>query len=256
MTIEYSLSTPALKLFARETPWDSAVFGSIVVSIDKFHVMNELGALRDFKGFLVWLDANSVGLVSCRLPQQNLIESMVLEAHNFRFVEMVLHPYTTNLHLLELAGDTLEVQTAKDGDLTNLMEIARTAFSNERFHLDPRIPNGVADKRYVQWVRSCLNHPTQKLLRISERDETIGLFITQESLTLKKVEWLLTAISPSLQGLGYGKRVWRTMLSFYQSKGTQTISTTISARNSRVLNLYSQLQFRFGDPEMTFHWVK
>lgn len=256
MSVEFSLGTTALRLFARETPWDSDIFGSVVVSVEKVHVMNESIAVEEFKGFMNWLDANAVGLVSCRLPQQNLIESMFLESYDFRFVEMVLHPYLTNLHQLELAQERLDVRAATGDDLTDLMEIAGTAFSNERFHLDPRIPAGLGEKRYTQWVRNCLNHPTQKLLKISERDRTIGLFIVQESPALKKVDWLLTAISPSLQGLGYGKRVWRTVLSFYQTQGIQTISTTISARNSRVLNMYSQLQFRFSDPEMTFHWVK
>ena len=256
MTIEFSLDTRALRLIAREKPWDSEVYGRTVVSIENLDVLVPTDAARDFKGFRNWVDANMVGLVSCRLPHRNLIESMFLESQNFRFVEMVLHPCLTNLHQLQLPPEDLDVKVATPKDLDDLMEIAGNAFSSERFHLDPRIPLGVGDKRYAQWVHNCLNQSTQKLLKISERERTIGLFITLESAKHKTVDWLLTAISPPIQGLGYGKRTWRTMLSFYQTQGMQTISTTISVRNSRVLNLYSQLQFRFSDPEMTFHWVR
>lgn len=256
MTIKFSLDTPALRLAARETPWDSAVFGNAVVSIENLEVLEPLNAGKDFKNFRQWLDFKLVGLVSCRLPHRNLIESMFLESQDFRFVEMVLHPYLTNLHRLQLTPEDLEIQVATPDDLDDLLGIARSAFSNERFHLDPRIPLGVGNKRYEQWVCNCLNHSTQKLLKISEKKKTIGLFITLEPPTPDTVEWLLTAISPSIQGLGYGKRAWLAMLRFHQTQGIQTISTTISARNSRVLNLYSQLRFRFNDPEMTFHWVR
>jgi len=256
MTIEFSLDTPALRLAARETPWDSAVYGNTVVSIENLKVLEAPNAGKDFMSFRQWLDANLVGLVSCRLPHRNLRESMFLESQDFRFVEMVLHPYLTNLHQLQLTPEDLQIQVATPDDLDDLMRISGSAFTNERFHLDPRIPLGVGDKRYEQWVRNCLNHPTQKLLKISGKKKTIGLFITFESPTPKKVDWLLTAISPSHQGLGYGKRVWLAMLRFHQTHGIQTISTTISARNSKVLNLYSQLKFRFNDPEMTFHWVR
>ena len=256
MTIEFCLDTPALRLAARETPWDSAVYGNAVVSIENLEVVEPPNAGKDFKSFRNWLDTNLVGLVSCRLPHRNLRESMFLESQDFRFVEMVLHPYLTNLHQLQLTPEDLQIQVATPDDLDDLLRIAGSAFTNERFHLDPRVPFGVGDKRYAQWVRNCLNHPTQKLLKISEKKKTIGLFITVELPTPKTVDWLLTAISPSIQGLGYGKRVWLAMLRFHQTQGIQTISTTISARNSRVLNLYSQLQFRFNDPEMTFHWVR
>jgi hypothetical protein len=255
MTIEFSLDTPALRLAARETPWDSAVYGSVVVSIEKLVVLEPLNAVKDFKRFRNWLDTNRVGLVSCRLPHRNLIESMLLEEQDFRFVEMVLHPYLPNLNQMKLTPVNLDIQAATPGDLADLMEIAGTAFSNERFHLDPRISSDVGPKRYAQWVRNCLNHPTQTLLKITEHSKTIGLFITQESQSSKKVEWLLTAISPSLQGFGYGRRAWQAMLWRHQTQGYETVSTTIAAGNSKVLSLYARLQFKFDNPKMTFHWI-
>jgi hypothetical protein len=46
------------------------------------------------------------------------------------------------------------------------------------------------------------------------------------------------------------------MLQRHRNEGAAVITTTISARNVRVLNLYSKLGARFLPPEMTFHWLK
>jgi hypothetical protein len=35
----------------------------------------------------------------------------------------------------------------------------------------------------------------------------------------------------------------------------EAVTTTISSRNTRVLNLYAKLGFRFMPPEITFHWL-
>jgi RimJ/RimL family protein N-acetyltransferase len=39
-------------------------------------------------------------------------------------------------------------------------------------------------------------------------------------------------------------------------QGARSIRTTISARNTAVMNLYARLGFRFSAPDMTFHWVR
>jgi RimJ/RimL family protein N-acetyltransferase len=68
--------------------------------------------------------------------------------------------------------------------------------------------------------------------------------------------WNLSAIFPGYYGKGYGRRAWLAMLRYHQENGCIAVSTTISARNIAVLNLYSSLNFRFLPPEMTFHWMR
>jgi ribosomal protein S18 acetylase RimI-like enzyme len=256
MNTLFTIDTAALKLSAFETPWDSAVYGETVVSIESIEVFKPRKASYDFKSFSDWLDGNRVGLVSCRLSHQKLRESMFLESQDFRFVEMVLHPYLNELQSTHLTPPDLDIQEATPEDLPDLIAIAGSAFSNERFHIDPRVLSEVGDKRYENWVRNCPKYLAQTLFTISDQRKTVGFFLTKETSAPNSVEWLLTGISPKLQGLGYGKRSWLAMLHLHQTRGVETICTTVSARNSRVLNLYSQLKFRFKDPEMTFHWVR
>ncbi|EED35984.1 acetyltransferase, GNAT family [Luminiphilus syltensis NOR5-1B] len=82
----------------------------------------------------------------------------------------------------------------------------------------------------------------------------VGFFVVEHKRN-QEIYWHLTAINPRWQGRGYGYRAWLAMLRHHQMAGYRSVTTTISAGNSRVLNLYAKLGFRFIAPEKTFHWV-
>jgi RimJ/RimL family protein N-acetyltransferase len=117
--------------------------------------------------------------------------------------------------------------------------------------LNPRFGNA----RYAQWVKSSLQHPVQCLLKVLDGSQLIGFFLVEYGHN-HSVYWHLTAIAPRFQGQGLGRQAWNSMLRAHQMEGIRVIATTISARNTRVLNLYTQLGFRFAPPHMTFHWIR
>lgn len=255
----FSMSSASLRLSAELVPWDTAAFNVPVAQISAIELPGTDGASQAWGTFMAWLDARGVNFVSCRLGHSALAESMFLEQHGFRFVEMVLHPYVMLEGYEAIQDLPLKVEHAVADDLPLLRRIAEVAFSHERYHMDPRIDKRLADLRYGRWVEQTLHHPLQRLFKLSEGGETVALFITEDRLTEDRrteIYWHLTAIAPCHQGRGYGRRAWLTMLSRHQAQGAVKVSTTIAARNCSVLNLYSQLRFRFAEPEMSFHWVR
>ncbi len=254
-SLAFTLTTPRLRISAQEAPWDTTVFGAPVVQIQDVELLNRNGALADYTEFKDWLDIEEVGMVSCRLAHGRLQESMFLEANGFRFVEMVLHPRLGQLQELSFPTDELRIAPAVEEDLGALQEIAERAFTHERFHADPRIDSRLGNQRYGRWVRNSLHHSAQHLLKVLDGEHLVALFMVETMADLT-VYWHLTAIAPHYQGRGYGRRVWRAMLRRHRAEGCDAVTTTISARNTPVLNLYAQLSFRFLPPEMTFHWVR
>lgn len=253
--LEFHLETSFLRLSAKEAPWDSAVYGMPVVQIEDIEILDQDGAGADYRRYETWISAEDVGIVSCRLAHDRLRDSMFLESCGFRFVEMVLHPRLDSLQSQQFPRDDLLIAPAAEADLMALQDIAENAFGVERYHVDPRLSPRQGDQRYGRWVRNSLHHPSQRLLKVLDGDRLIALFLIAMRSD-QSVYWHLTAIAPKWQGQGYGRRVWVAMLNDHKSQGCQSVSTTISARNTPVLNLYSQLQFRFSPPEMTFHWVR
>lgn len=252
----FSLDTLALRMTALLTPWDTSSFGFAVGQIDAMECRERTVSPALVQPFFQWLDANDVRLVSCRLRYDQLIESMLLEDCGFRFVETVLHPYVdlSTYHCEGLQDTNISVAPAETSDIATLEVIAAKAFVHGRIHMDPRLGSELGGRRYSRWVRTSLEHPSQRLLKITDDAGVIlGLFIT-EACQNRSVYWHLTAIAPEQQGRGYGQRIWRAMLARHAQEGMQLVRTTITAGNVPVLNLYSKLGFRFLPPESTFHW--
>ena len=249
------ISTPTLSMTWSLAPWDESVCGFPVIQITAMQVLGP-NASEDMRKFEQARDAICAGLVSCRLSHDQLTESMLLEDHGFRFIEMLYTP-EVDLTTLDADGDadSLSVRRACEVDLPTLLEIARTAFNNERFKMDPRLDAGISDQRFQNWVASSLHHGTQELYVIRDGVRIIAFFVT-ELLSDGICYWHLNAVAPDAQGQGYGRRVWLSMLHQAASTGVQRVRTSIAARNHRVLNLYARLGFTFLPPSMTFHWVK
>lgn len=249
------IDTPSLSLEWSETPWDTAITGYPVWKITHLEVREGTAgeAMRDFE---TARDQAGVRLISCRLPHARLTDSMFLEEHGFRFIEMLYQPELT-LAPGQTGGDfaPLSVRRALDADLPNIVEIAGKAFVNERFHTDPRLGPGLGNQRYQNWVRSSFSHPDQRLYVLSEGGKLVAFFVTEMQAD-GVCYWHLNAVSPEAQGLGYGRHAWQTMIKQAADAGAQRVRTSIVARNERVLNLYARLGFRFPAPLMTFHWVR
>lgn len=238
-----------------QAPWDEVVCGFPVLQITSMRIQGK-NAGQDMRIFEDERDRLGAGLVSCRLPHACMAEAMLLEEHDFRFIEMVFQPA---IDLATFDGNIkispLKIANAQEIDLPILRDIASTAFHNERFKMDPRLDPGISGQRYLNWVVNSLDHPTQDLFVVSNNDQHIGFFIT-EMLDKSTCYWHLNAIAPASQGSGLGRLAWVGMLNHAVTMGAQRVQSSIAARNQRVLNLYASLGFRFAPPSMTFHWVR
>lgn len=249
------IDTPGLYLKWAEAPWDSVIFGYPVLQIGSIEVHGP-SANDAIVQFELARDACGSKLVSCRLSHERLRESMLLESLGFRFIEMIYHPELDRLQTCDaFSANGLTVTRAELGDMATVITIAGVAFRNERFHIDPRLPPKLSDQRYQNWVRSAINHPSQRLYVVRDGVSIIAFFVT-ENRADGSCYWHLNAVAPEAQGKGYGKRAWQAMLRYAQSEGMNRVQTTIVARNHRVLNLYARLGFSFLPPMMTFHWVQ
>jgi RimJ/RimL family protein N-acetyltransferase len=185
-----------------------------------------------------------------------LRESMLLEDAGFRFIEMLYQPALERPASIESRREAaLGVRPATAADLPRVLEIAGSAFRNERFHIDPRLPGELSDRRYQNWARSSLAHETQRLFLVGDGELVVAFFVT-ETLPDGTVYWHLNAVASELQGQGYGRRAWAAMIQHAWASGAQRVRSSIVARNHRVLNLYASLGFRFPAPLMTLHWVR
>jgi RimJ/RimL family protein N-acetyltransferase len=236
-------------------PWDSEFFGFPVAQIDRITFKPGDEPAEAMRLLRSWLDRHQVQLASCRLDSHSLRESMLLEAHGFRFVEMVYSPVLAPIVASGAADKELAIASASAEDLHQIEDIAGAAFATGRFKLDWRIDPVASDRRYRAWVRNSFADAKQQILKAILGGALVGFFIVEERPD-GSVYWHLTALAPSRQGKGVGRRLWSAMVRRHLDSGLSRIETTISAHNSTVMNIYASLGFRFGSPRLTLHWVR
>jgi RimJ/RimL family protein N-acetyltransferase len=251
----FDLDSESLYLNANAVPWDSDIFGFPVAAISAIKVKIPAAAQDQYDLFNAWVSQHGFKIVSCRLPHQQVETSIFLERNNFRFIEMVLHPMLIDLQAYPHIDSDLNVEPVGEEELPGVISMAERAFGYERYHVDPRLDSRLANIRYGHWVKNSFYDSKQVLLKITLDGQTVGFFVI-ENIDDGSVYWHLTAVNPDLQGKRLGYRIWMAMLGYHKRAGMKSVRTTISARNTPVLNLYSKLNFRFEPPEMTFHWVK
>lgn len=252
---QFEVATDYMRLTVHSIPWDSEIFGFPVAAIQTIEVHDEERARDAFASYEKWIRDQSIELVSCRLPHDRVLASMFLERHGFRFVEMVLHPTLRGIQSLPNIETTLRVESVLESEVPIVAAMAERAFGYERYHMDPRVDSRLADLRYARWIRNGFGDERQVLLKIVCADSIAGFFVI-ENKPDGTVYWHLTAINPDFKGRKVGTEVWRAMMTFHQKAGMDCILTTISARNTPALNLYSKLNFRFSPPEITLHWFR
>jgi ribosomal protein S18 acetylase RimI-like enzyme len=235
---------------------DSSLVGQPVLSITNIHAGGMKAA--ELSGFLLNLketidDAGDRMLISARLDSNKEAEINLLQEIGFRFMELSLHPELNGLQSQELPPTGLEIVTGNGINLDELIEIAESSFQVSRFHRDPFVPKGFADKRFGHWVRDAAESDQRTILQIQNVSGAIlGFFVTRMDAATHSY-WELTALSPRFQGKSLGKAAWNAVLKREQQLGVDTVRTTISAENLRVVGLYPRLGFRFSGSSVVLH---
>lgn len=259
-----ALDSGSLSLRARLLDWDTESLGAPVAQVDHVALHGAEAAAADAAPLHAWLAANRVALASCRLPEARLRESFFLEAAGFRFVEMV---YGMRLEVTAetaaegvhgMAAPDVCWQPAREQDLPALAAVAAAAFETGRWQVDPRIGAAASGRRYAHWVARSLAGGPQQVLLVRDGEgksaRVAGFFII-EDLGDGSSYWHLTAVSPTHQGRGWGRRLWASMIRRHAAAGRHAVRTTVAARNLPVLNLYARQGWRFDHCQMTFHWM-
>lgn len=249
------IETPALRLRAALVPWDTELLDMGVGQIQDIQLTGSEPLPTDSLAALwAWQKEHAIRMIACRLPHEALPESMLLEAHGFRFVEMV-YPVSLPGIQQRTYPEDIELIPTTASDLPVLQDIARSAFATGRFNMDPRLGQAAGGRRYAGWVANSFADPRQQLLKAcNDQGEIVAFFITEDRGE-QEVYWHLTAVSPHHQGRGYGRKVWQAVMMRHRTAGKTQVHTTISARNVAVMNLYATLGARFAPPHMTFHWM-
>jgi hypothetical protein len=236
-------------------PWDEAIFRFRVADFALGSDPPDALAVPDFQASLTEFSrATGAALVSARVAAANTATQAVLIAAGFIPVELSL---TVNRHLTK-AGEfprlrfPLRPATSEDHD--DILSICGRAFEFGRYHTDPRFPRALAHRRYIEWMRRALssNDPNEHVFVLGGQGKLSGF--THILIRDGKADLRLAAVNPDCE-IGFaGFSLYAETLVALHSMSVSSVSSKIAASNTRVLNIYAALKFRFSRPQLTLHW--
>lgn len=190
-------------------------------------------------------------LISCRLPQaQDARLGEKFEAAGFRKIETLV---TLERQIPVTSEELPRPDKAEPRDFDACIELAKSAFSYDRFHVDRRLPASKADQLKAAWVRNALNgRADTALVARNGTGDIVGFNLLLRRGNAAIID--LIAVAETVRGQGYGRKLVEAGIENYHGKAlTMRAGTQID--NTASLALYRQCGFHQIESAITRHWV-
>lgn len=213
----------------KTAPWDTAVFGISAYEISEPTPEALKSAMHLPGHYTVRVDP--------------LASKQLLNDCGFYYCDTLIEPYCTEERFVPF--DDNDVSMRKDCDLEALLRMCHGVFSHGRFHRDFNLEQAKANKRYDNWLTQL--HVAGQVHGVFYRGALVG-FIAVDGNKL-----VLHALADSMRGRGLAKSLWTPLCKTLFSSGHTEVTSSVSASNLAVVNLYARLGFSFRNPVDIYH---
>ncbi|AXA94081.1 GNAT family N-acetyltransferase [Massilia sp. YMA4] len=179
-----------------------------------------------------------------------LADKALLARHGFHYCDTLLATRASAARLRDVpasAGIAIERIDAHHADAAAVLAICHGAFAHGRFQRDFMLDRAGADRRYDSWLAQLLAAGNVWSLRA---DGAVAGFIGHHGASL-----VLHAVGASHRGRGLARHWWHLAASELFQAGHAEVSSSVSAANVAVLNLYASLGFAFDHPQDVYHRI-
>ncbi|MBU6346132.1 MAG: GNAT family N-acetyltransferase [Cyanobacteria bacterium REEB494] len=221
------------------TPWDSRALG-----INTFEIIYT----SDFQ-----LRNTLEKVVAQKRPGHYTVKinpffsKKLLHDFGFYYCDTLLEPYCGFKNLIFHKKDGIEVESASVDDFQKISSIIYDNFKHDRFHRDFNIDQNIGDLRYNLWLKDLCS--SNQVFSLKFFGDLAGFWAYSNN------KILLHALNKEYQGQGLSKYFWSLSCQELFENGYQELTSSISASNVRVLNLYSSLGFNFRNPLDVYHFL-
>jgi ribosomal protein S18 acetylase RimI-like enzyme len=212
------------------TPWDEKIFGIPTYEITEISDETINFSKQNAGHYTIKVDP----LVSNDLPAQG-----------FYYCDTLLKPVCTSNDFtpLQLEGSTI----IENLSLDDVLSIGHQSYKHGRFHRDPNLSSADADRRYDNWLRQL--HTDGHIIGMEYKGE-MAAYVAVDGGAI-----LLYAISKKFRGKGLGKYCMAAGCSAAINKGFTELTSSVSASNLAIINLFTSLGFRLRGSLDIYHRV-
>jgi ribosomal protein S18 acetylase RimI-like enzyme len=233
-------------------PWDSETFG-FNVAVLQARESPKNTSVEAMRGMIrSYAQARDISMIIASIPGKDKDLNLLLQSIDFVHVDIAISIQYL-MSKFQARSYRIVLREANQKEAGEIADIAESAFANGRYHLDPKIPLSLANKRYKDWVlRTQIKGNKQQLLAAEIEGSLCGFMIHE----LKDREGYLhlAALMPQWRGKGLGVEIIDSSLNYLKSHGADIVKSKVPASNMGALNMHSALGTKFMDFEYLLHW--
>jgi ribosomal protein S18 acetylase RimI-like enzyme len=188
------------------------------------------------------------GFIFVKTPTIAVDSVRALEELGFRLVDTGIRFSRPMVDLPE--GEASHCRFATPEDMEAVMAVARESFVFSRFHLDPAIPNSVANEIKAQWAGNYFHGNRGDAMVVCEfKGNVVGFLQLVDLPQAIVIDLIAVAYAGRNQGLALG------MINYAQKKLERRtcIQVGTQAANIPSLRLYAKAGFQIEGSEYIFH---
>lgn len=239
--------------------WDSDFFGYEVYSIENIFLENE----NDKKGLKNFINQ----LISEFQIKYLFIRINVKQTIEINFLIEIGMYYLGSKYLTECDFEsTRRISRRNDFHLVEFEETYRKDiidmslgnFKNNRFFVDPLIPNESADAIYQNWILSEVSNSPQNILLAFSKDKLVGFVIIEEKKLINGEPSgfvKLITIDKNFKQQGWGRDILQRAMEVKNKNDIEFFVANIVASNVASLKMFQSKNFFIKETLMEFRKI-
>jgi L-amino acid N-acyltransferase YncA len=196
--------------------------------------------------------ADGIQHISLRVAAADSASIHALEEQGFILVDgLITYGRKLGDEPLPSPSPHFQVRPMTSADLPEITELARSAFSFDRIHVDPAVPKAAADQIHATWLlNSCSSEASDRVLVAADSDGPLGYSVyrinqaTVPHLGEPLGVWVIAASHERARGMGVARSMCLVMLNWYREHGVRIVEGGTQLANVASARLHESCGFR------------
>ncbi|HSJ53114.1 MAG TPA: GNAT family N-acetyltransferase [Anaerolineae bacterium] len=250
-------------------PQESHAFGFQTARLEYLVARGGYAAQREIKRHLVAhvLErclAGGIRHISLRVAAADAAAIHALEEQGFIMVDgLITYARRLGDEPVPSPSPSFQVRLATPADLPQIMDLARSAFSLDRLHIDPAVPKAAADEIHGIWLAgSCSPGSPDRVLVAVDAEGALGYSVYRiDRSTVRHLGeplgvWVIAAAHERARGMGVAMSMCLVMLQWYKEQGIRIVEGGTQLANVASARLHESCGFHVASTSVSLSkWI-